>query len=371
MPDLTFVLPHWLYWAGLALFPLAAMMLVRRERDRGGLKGTSLSLGYLLLVTAGFVGLHRFYLKSWLGIVYVPLFVGILMANDTASGAREARSLAESDVLVAEYDVELGREDVAAGRDGAAEQLAAAEQALAETSAKIDELGAGFASATAAAGWIAIAIAILLAIDAVLLPGLVRRCQKNEPSIPPEQEPTEQVAGTGEDPTLGVSTPLTDAIDRLSRFSGEFVAYWSVLAVFAYYYEVIARYIFNSPTNWVHEGMFLLFGMQYLISGAYAYMTDSHVRVDVFYARLSARRKAITDILTSLFFFIFAGTLLVTGWIFTMDSVGVWEVSFTEWAIQYWPVKATIVIGAVLLLLQGLAKLLKDVAILTGRVRPA
>ena len=47
------------------------------------------------------------------------------------------------------------------------------------------------------------------------------------------------------------------------------MAYWAVIFVFVYYYEVIARYVFNSPTNWVHESMFLMFGMQYILAGAY------------------------------------------------------------------------------------------------------
>ena len=163
---------------------------------------------------------------------------------------------------------------------------------------------------------------------------------------------------------MGVRTRLTAVIDAVSRWSGHYVAYWSVLAVFVYYYEVMARYVFNSPTNWAHESMFLMFGMQYLLSGAFALREDSHVRVDVIYVMLPDRGKAMLDIVTSIFFFIFAGALLWTGWIFMADSVRVWEVSFTEWAIQYWPVKCTIAIGAALILLQGLSKLLKDIAFL-------
>ena len=158
---------------------------------------------------------------------------------------------------------------------------------------------------------------------------------------------------------------ITGAIDKINGFSGEFVCYWSVIAVFVYYYEVIARYVFNSPTNWAHESMFLMFGMQYLLSGAYALREQSHVRVDVLYAYLSDRAKVITDIVTSAFFFIFTGALLVTGWIFFRDSIDVWEVSFTEWGIQYWPIKFSLVLGAVLIILQGLSKLIKDVVALT------
>ena len=159
---------------------------------------------------------------------------------------------------------------------------------------------------------------------------------------------------------------LTNVIDAISGWSGEFVCYWSVIAVFVYYYEVLARYVFNSPTNWAHESMFLMFGMQYLLSGAYALREGAHVRVDVLYLRLSVRSKILVDIITSVFFFIFAGTLLVTGWIFMMDSVDVWEVSFTEWGIQYWPVKISIVLGALLILLQGISKLIKDFVLLFG-----
>jgi TRAP-type mannitol/chloroaromatic compound transport system permease small subunit len=64
------------------------------------------------------------------------------------------------------------------------------------------------------------------------------------------------------------------------------------------------------------------------------------------------------------FFFIFVLTLLVTGWTFFYDSYEIGEVSFTEWGIQYWPVKFALSAGAILLLLQGIAQLVKDIAVL-------
>ena len=152
-------------------------------------------------------------------------------------------------------------------------------------------------------------------------------------------------------------------ISRLNGLTGEFVAYWSVIAVLVYYYEVIARYVFNSPTNWAHEGMFLMFGMQYLLAGGYVLREGAHVRVDVIYNYFSNRAKGIVDLFTSIFFFIFVLTLLFTGWTFFNDSYQVSEVSFTEWAIQYWPIKFAIPLGAALLLLQGIAQLLKDIAV--------
>ena len=103
------------------------------------------------------------------------------------------------------------------------------------------------------------------------------------------------------------------------------------------------------------------------LGGAFALREDAHVRVDVFYVLLADRHKALLDVISSFFFFLFAGALLVTGAIFASDAIEVWEVSFTEWAIQYWPVKISIAVGALLLILQGLSKLIKDFMLLTGR----
>ena len=207
-------------------------------------------------------------------------------------------------------------------------------------------------------------IAAMLLIDAILLPRMVRRrreLERDQPQAAETEIPDVQEIGVTHDPSRHLRNPLTDAIEWINTKAGEFVAYWSVIAVFFYYYEVIARYVFNSPTNWVHESMFLMFGMQYMISGAYAYREDQHVRVDVIYTKFSPRGKAIADIISSIFFFIFTLTLLWTGWRFASDAIQVGERSFTEWGIQYWPVKLMIPVGAALIALQGVSKLIKDV----------
>jgi TRAP-type mannitol/chloroaromatic compound transport system permease small subunit len=367
MPDLNFVLPHWLYWLVLLLVPLIGMVVVRRSsRDRTR-SALSLPFAYLLWFSGGFVGLHRFYVKNWLGAVYIPLFLAILYGNIHVRDARLVLSEARTDVTVAEFQVEHFQAAVDAGDEGASERLATAEQALVTAKEQLATATDSISWWQTATGVAAAVIALLLLIDAVLLPGLVRRRAALEGPAPEfSAAPTAEVprAGTAEDPARLVRTRVTNVIDSISGWTGEFVAYWSIIAVFAYYYEVVARYVFNSPTNWAHESMFLMFGMQYLISGAYAYREDAHVRVDVLYLYLSERGKVITDIITSIFFFIFSGALLVTGWIFMMDSVNVWEVSFTEWAIQYWPVKIAIPLGAFLILLQGLSKLIKDITLL-------
>ena len=154
---------------------------------------------------------------------------------------------------------------------------------------------------------------------------------------------------------------FTRGIDWLCEHSGVFVAFWTVNAVVFYFFEVVMRYIFNMPTLWVHEGSYLLLGMQYVLAGAYALLHGAHVRVDIIYNKLPERGRVGMDIFTSMFFFIFAIALIGTSWTYFRDAYAMGEVSVETWAIQYWPVKGVLFFGSILILLAGISKLIKDV----------
>lgn len=398
MPSIDFILPHWLYWGGLVVFPLVAMVMARRRRS----PGYSVPIAYMILVTGGLLGLHRLYLRNMWGLVFLPIFFAILVFNAQGREAREVVSETANAVSSAQRVVDRLEPKVTGADDRIAKLQADLEEAeegtfaqiraekelekaqeakvtdaerLEAAQADLDAAGPALEEARAArkqwsdfAFYALMLLCALIVLDAILIPGMVRKAQARADAEPHPVDPTAAALAQAEHEEEKkdhdhIGTGWTGAIDRLSFFCGEFVSYWAVIAVFAYYFEVVARYVFNSPTIWVHEGMFLMFGMQYLIAGAYAAMTDAHVKVDVFYAEWSPLRKAVVDLFTSIFFFIFAGTLLVTGWIFAMDATVVDEVSFSEWTIAYWPFKWAIVVGAVLLILQGIAKLARDVEI--------
>ncbi|PZX15843.1 TRAP-type mannitol/chloroaromatic compound transport system permease small subunit [Palleronia aestuarii] len=427
MPTLDFTLPHWAYWVGLIIFPLVAMVLARRGRAVE--RRYSLTLGYLIWATGGLIGLHRFYLRNLLGFVYLPIFLVILVSNSQGTTARSILSDVNNEVRVAERS--LAREEQRLESDLAAlpelraeldaadpesfsrraielridraernvetsrERIAENETLLTESRPRAEQAAADRAYWNSVGKYALWVILALMLIDAVLLPGLVRRANA---AVADEPGPDHDLssAAPGEDVTDDRAL-ATNWIDRLSLFAGEFVAYWAVIAVFVYYYEVIARYVFNSPTNWAHEAMYLMFGMQYLIAGAYAMLTESHVRVDIFYAPLHRRNKAWVDLATSVFFFIFAGTLLYTSYTFAMDAIAVpsgnavvsdwargeiglgdmlggfdtaqwtnpgirWgEISLSEWEVPLWPMKWVMVVGGLLLVLQGISKVSKDI----------
>lgn len=149
--------------------------------------------------------------------------------------------------------------------------------------------------------------------------------------------------------------------DWISEHTGQFVAFWTITAVVFYAFEVIARYIFNKPTIWVHESSFLLFGMQYLLAGAYAYLHGSHVAVDIIYNKFPKRGQYGLDIFTSVFSFVFFIVLMGTSYGFMMDSIGMRERTMETWQIQYYPVKAMMLLGGLLITLAAISKLYKDI----------
>ena len=377
MPELSFVLPHWLYWCGLVLFPIAAMLLYRRAKEHPPAKPVSLGLGYFLLLTGGFIGVHRLFLKSRWAVAFMLAFVAILVVNIQTRDAREITSAADNALKVAELKIKRAEKDIAKAHarlerkesERTRKKLLDAQNRLQETQGKIEQVRAEQVEAaedhdrwSRIARALGIALLIGMLVDALRMPRLVR--QRNEIEHVPADEGFQCPAVEKEHEDSREPFAFNRGISHINALAGELVAYWSLIAVFVYYYEVIARYVFNSPTNWAHEAMFLMFGMQYLIAGGFCLRENAHVRVDVIYTQLSKQARALMDVVTSVFFFIFVLTLMGTGWIFFHDAYAINEVSFTEWGIQYWPIKLALPVGAVLLMLQGIAQLVKDIAIL-------
>lgn len=157
---------------------------------------------------------------------------------------------------------------------------------------------------------------------------------------------------------------ILDWIDALSDRSGKLVAYLIPVLIIVEVYEVVARYGFGSPTIWAHALSAMLFGAFILLGGAYTLRHNGHVNMDIIYTRLSARGRALLDIVTFLLFLAFIGVLLWKGWGMAWRSIRLLEHDSTEWAPPLYPFKLMLPVGAALLLLQGLAKLARDVRIL-------
>ncbi|MBK9254881.1 MAG: TRAP transporter small permease subunit [Saprospiraceae bacterium] len=97
---------------------------------------------------------------------------------------------------------------------------------------------------------------------------------------------------------------LIELNTKLISFTGKLSAWLNPLLVIIICIDVILRYIFNISSNWVIELEWHLFGLIFLWGSAYALQLDKHVRVDLFYAKMSEKNKNIIDILGSILFLI-------------------------------------------------------------------
>jgi TRAP-type mannitol/chloroaromatic compound transport system permease small subunit len=153
-------------------------------------------------------------------------------------------------------------------------------------------------------------------------------------------------------------------IDNLNDWIGRALSLTVLLMFVLVMIEVIRRYFFNAPTVWGNELTQLLFGTYVILSGGYILRFNGHVNVDIFYARFSPKTKAVLDIITFLVFFLFCGMLLVYGGQLAWESLVTWESSQSAWNPPVYPFKLMIPLGALLLLLQGIAKLIRDICVL-------
>ncbi|MDR1309737.1 MAG: TRAP transporter small permease subunit [Deltaproteobacteria bacterium] len=161
---------------------------------------------------------------------------------------------------------------------------------------------------------------------------------------------------------------ITAAIEKISTFFGYIGAPLPFLAALIIFYEIAMRQLFDSPTRWVSETTAMLCGICYLLGGALTMKNDGHVRVDILYSRFSKRVRAILDCLTFCFIALYLGVMLRVIWPYMVQSIKLDEHSYTAWNPMVWPMKILLFLGFVLVLLQAISRLIKDLHMaITGR----
>ncbi|MBI28390.1 MAG: hypothetical protein CFH21_00806 [Alphaproteobacteria bacterium MarineAlpha5_Bin11] len=156
-------------------------------------------------------------------------------------------------------------------------------------------------------------------------------------------------------------------IDWLCIKVGRFTMYIVFLMMFILVLSFVTRNIINIPLIWIIEmAQFIITGY-YLLGGGYSMITGDHVRMDLFYSKLSEVNKARMDMFTSIFLVFYLITLLfgsISSLIYTIDTN---QRLFTAWAPYVWPIKSIMLFGILLMLLQSVSMFFKDLAKVTGR----
>jgi TRAP-type mannitol/chloroaromatic compound transport system permease small subunit len=170
-------------------------------------------------------------------------------------------------------------------------------------------------------------------------------------------------------------------VDALNRRIGRVTMYGIFVMMAILLWSSISKTFFN-PSLWTLEMAQFAMVAYYILGGPYSIQMGSNVRMDLFYGEWSNRRKAAIDSITVLFLIFYLGVLLYGGLSSTAYSLGYWgqdpigfftglltgeekigrlERSSTAWRPYIWPIKAIMVIGVFLMLLQAVSELFKDI----------
>ncbi|MCK5913239.1 MAG: TRAP transporter small permease subunit [Desulfuromusa sp.] len=155
---------------------------------------------------------------------------------------------------------------------------------------------------------------------------------------------------------------LAETIDALNEKIGFYAAYLVLPLIGVVVWEVFMRYGFNAPTTWAFELTVFLYGVHFCFALAYAHKHNTHVAIDVFESRLSAKPRIILRIVTNAGLFI-PSIGLLTWHLCAMAATSwqQWEHASSSWAPPIYPLKTLMAIGFILFFLQGVAKLIQDI----------
>ncbi|ALM70511.1 TPA: TRAP transporter small permease subunit [Vibrio vulnificus] len=153
-------------------------------------------------------------------------------------------------------------------------------------------------------------------------------------------------------------------IERLFNRFGDLLGWLSsvlfILLLANVVYDVVMRYVFNDVSIAFQEMEWHLFSAVFLLGIPFALKSGGHVRVDLFYERLSHRAQAIIDFLGTIFF-LFPFCLLVAwfGIDFAKESYALGETSGDPGGLPYrWVIKAIIPLSFLFMAISGVGLLL-------------
>jgi TRAP-type mannitol/chloroaromatic compound transport system permease small subunit len=166
--------------------------------------------------------------------------------------------------------------------------------------------------------------------------------------------------------------PIAHAIDRLNHRIGKLCYALVLLMIGLGAWNVIGRFLgraigLNLTSNALIEGQWYTFTLLFMLGGAYTLLHDGHVRVDLFYTNWSPRRRAIANLWGTVLFLIpFCLLCIVASWDSIVSAWRIQEISPDPGGLPRYPIKSTILIACTLLLLQGIAEIIKNWAFLSA-----
>ena len=152
-------------------------------------------------------------------------------------------------------------------------------------------------------------------------------------------------------------------IDKISTLVGKVFSWLIVSLTFLITYEVFSRYALDAPHAWAFDGMIMMYGTLFMMSGAYTLSKNAHVRGDVLYGFFPPRLQASLD-LTLYFVFFLPGVVALcwAGYTYAGESWAIREHSgITASGPPVYQFKTVIPVAGAFLLAQGIVEIIRCV----------
>lgn len=155
-------------------------------------------------------------------------------------------------------------------------------------------------------------------------------------------------------------------IDRFSKLTGIIFSYLLVPLVLLVVYEVITRQL-QRPTIWTFEMTSFLYAAHFMLVAAYGLLMKSHVSIDLVSSRFSAKTNAALSLICyACMFFPFIAVFTYYGIDYAYYAWLYRETSWSTWGPPLYYIKTVIPVTAVMLMLQGISEVIKNIGILAG-----
>jgi TRAP-type mannitol/chloroaromatic compound transport system permease small subunit len=163
------------------------------------------------------------------------------------------------------------------------------------------------------------------------------------------------------------------AIDGVSTWLGKAAAWLIIGLMLLVCAEVFKRYIMNMPTAWIFDASNMFYGTLFMLAGAYTLAQNAHVRGDFLYSSMRPRTQASLDIVLYVVFFLPGiAALIYAGYDYASLSWRIAEHSnVTAEGPPVYHFKTVIPIAGILVMLQGVAEIVRCVVCLKTGVWPS
>jgi TRAP-type mannitol/chloroaromatic compound transport system permease small subunit len=157
-------------------------------------------------------------------------------------------------------------------------------------------------------------------------------------------------------------------LERIAELVGSAAAWLALALVLVTFAVVMLRYLFQLGWIAMQESILYLHASLFLLGAAYTLNKDGHVRVDILYRGFSARRKAVVDLLGSLFLLLpVCGFLLWASWDYVATAWSIHEGSPEAGGLPYvYILKTLIPVAVILLIVQGISQALSSLSVIAA-----